>query len=159
MGLTACRSVPFCLLLYPFRRVCQGGGRPKPPSAREVAARSAGGGRDVTRFFSPPVGCADSPLTEGALQRGSAVISEPVTVSLAWESVLSFVGKRIAAPVCGLARNDKVPRGGTHVSRRRTPHLSRRGTRAPPYKAAAQILGAKKESPCGLSFFAFRVKL
>ena len=45
------------------------GGRPKPPSAREVAARSAGGGRDVTRFFSPPVGCADSPLTEGALQR------------------------------------------------------------------------------------------
>ena len=25
-------------------------------------------------FFSPPVGCADSPLTEGALQRGSAVI-------------------------------------------------------------------------------------
>ena len=37
--------------------------------------------------------------------------SEPVTVSLAWESVLSFVGKRIAAPVCGLARNDKVRRG------------------------------------------------
>ena len=36
------------------------GGRPKPPSAREVAARSAGGGRDVTRFFSPPVGCADA---------------------------------------------------------------------------------------------------
>ena len=47
--------------------------------------------------------------------------SEPVTVSLAWESVLSFVEKRIAAPVCtpralasrrGLARNDKVRRGG-----------------------------------------------
>ena len=38
--------------------------------------------------------------------------SEPVTVSLAWESALSFVGKRIAAPVCGLARNDKVRRGG-----------------------------------------------
>ena len=46
--------------------------------------------------------------------------SEPVTVSLAWESALSFVGKRIAAPVCGLARNDKVRRGGrpkTHSAR------------------------------------------
>ena len=37
-----------------------------PPSAREVSARSAGGGRDATRFLSPPVGCADSPLPEGA---------------------------------------------------------------------------------------------
>ena len=126
--------------LYPFRRVCQGGGRPKPPSAREVAARSAGGGRDVTRFFSPPVGCADSPLTEGALQRGSAVIPTPVTVSLAWESVLSFVGKRIAAPVCtpralasrrGLARNDKVRRGGRLCPPRMTTAPCRAGPMCP----------------------------
>ena len=31
--------------------------------------------RDVIRFFSPPVGCADSPLPEGALQRGSAALT------------------------------------------------------------------------------------
>ena len=48
---------------------------PLPPSAREVAARSADGGRAVIRFFSPPVGCADSPLPEGALQRGSAALT------------------------------------------------------------------------------------
>ena len=45
-----------------------------PPTAREVAARSADGGREVIRFFSPPVGCADSPLPEGALQRGAAAL-------------------------------------------------------------------------------------
>ena len=58
--------------------------------------------------------------------------SEPVTVSPAWESALSFVGKRIAAPVCtpralasrrGLARNDKVRRG-------RRPAVERSGTNA-----------------------------
>ena len=145
MGLTACRSVPLYLLLYPFRRVCQGGERPKPPSAREVAARSAGGGRSVTRFFSPPVGCADSPLTEGALQRGSAVIPTPVTVSLAWESVLSFVGKRIAAPVCtpralasrrGLARNDKVRRGGRLCPPRMTAAPCRAGPMCPAAETA-----------------------
>ena len=48
---------------------------PLPPSAREVAARSADGGRAVIRFCSPPVGCADSPLPEGALQRGSAALT------------------------------------------------------------------------------------
>ena len=47
---------------------------PLPPSAREVAARSADGGRDKNRYFSPPVGCADSPLTEGALQCGTAAL-------------------------------------------------------------------------------------
>ena len=112
MGLTACRSVPLCLLLYPFRRVCQGGGRPKPPSAREVAARSAGGGRDVTRFFLSPSRLRRQPPHRGGLAARQRCHSEPVTRSLARESGLSFVGKRIAAPVCGLARNDKVCRGG-----------------------------------------------
>ena len=118
MGLTACRSVPFCLLLYPSRRICQGalprchsepvtvslawesvlslvgkriaapvctpralasrrglarndkarrGGRPEPPSAREVAARSAGGGRDVTRFFLSPSRLRRQPPHRGGL--------------------------------------------------------------------------------------------
>ena len=120
MGLTACRSVPLYLLLYPSRRVCQGGERPKPPSAREVAARSAGGGRDVTRFFLSPSRLRRQPPHREGLAALPRCHSEPVTVSLAWESVLSFVGKRIAAPVCtpralasrrGLARNDKVRRG------------------------------------------------
>ena len=36
----------------------------------EKAQRSAPEGRDITRhLLSPPVGCADSPLPEGALQR------------------------------------------------------------------------------------------
>ena len=158
MGLTACRSVPFCLLLYPSRRVCQGGERPKPPSAREVTARSAGGGRDATHFFLSPSRLCRQPPHRGGLAARQRCHSEPV-LTLAWESVLSFVGKRIAAPVCtpralaarrGLARNDKVRRGGRPCP----PHAT-----AAPCRAAAQILGAKKESPCGLSFFAFRVKL
>ena len=80
-------------------------------------------------WASPPTkGQADLPHNDRRGRRPRRPISaaaprchsEPVTVSLAWESVLSFVGKRIAAPVCtpralasrrGLARNDRVCRG------------------------------------------------
>ena len=137
MGLTACRSVPLHLLLYPSCRVCQGGERPKPPSAREVAARSAGGGRDVTRFFLSPSRLRRQPPHRGGLAARPRCHSEPVTVSLAWESVLSFAGKRIATPVCtprelasrrGLARNDKVRRG----ERPCPPHVTAAPCRAGP---------------------------
>ena len=65
----------------------------------EKTQRSAPEGRDITRhLLSPPVGCADSPLPEGALQRFALLgrtessaptsrHSEPVR-RLAWESVL-----------------------------------------------------------------------
>ena len=65
----------------------------------EKTQRSAPEGRDITRhLLSPPVGCADSPLSEGAVQRFALLgrtessaptsrHSEPVR-RLAWESVL-----------------------------------------------------------------------
>ena len=45
----------------------------------EKTQRSAPEGRDITRhLLSPPVGCADSPLPEGAVQRGGAARADRV---------------------------------------------------------------------------------
>ena len=72
-------------------------------------------------FFLSPSRLRRQPPHRGGLAALPRCHSAPVTVSLAWESILSFVGKRIAAPVCtpralasrrGLARNDKVRRAG-----------------------------------------------
>ena len=62
--------------------------------------------------FLSPCRLRRQPPHRGGLAARQRCHSEPVTRSLARESGLSFVGKRIAAPVCGLARNDKVCRGG-----------------------------------------------
>ena len=110
---------------------CVGDGVPDVPSARRCRAGK--------RIAAPVCGLArNDKVCRGRRPRRpvSAALprchSEPVTVSLAWESVLSFVGKRIAAPVCtpralasrrGLARNDKVCRG-------RRPAVERSGTNA-----------------------------
>ena len=49
---------------------------PLPPSAREVAARSADGGSDIARqFLSPSRLRRQPPLPAGALQRGAAALT------------------------------------------------------------------------------------
>ena len=48
---------------------------PLPPSAREVAARSADGGNDITRQFLSPCRLRRQPLPAGALQRGAAALT------------------------------------------------------------------------------------
>ena len=73
-----------------------------PPSAREVAARSAGGGRDSTRF-SPPVGCADSPLPKGVSQRGTAALTGRRTPR-AFVPLRSTAGRRPLRLMCGCTR-------------------------------------------------------
>ena len=47
---------------------------PLPPSAREVAARSADGGSDIARQFLSPSRLPDTP-PPGALQRGAAALT------------------------------------------------------------------------------------
>ncbi len=47
---------------------------PLPPSASEVAARSAGGGNDIARQFLSPNRLPDTP-PPGALQRGAAALT------------------------------------------------------------------------------------
>ena len=66
------RLCPPCMTAVPCRAgpVCpavtgEGIRLSSPPSARAVSARNADGGRDHA-LFSPPVGCTDSPLPEGA---------------------------------------------------------------------------------------------
>ena len=101
---------------------------PLLPSAREVAARSADGGRAVILFYSPPVGCADSPLPEGALQRGGAA--------------------PMAAGRCGHRplRNDL--QGGTHVSRRKR-HILSGGARGPRPTGCAGLGRTESSAPTG----------
>ena len=91
-------------------------------------------------FFLSPSRLRRQPPHRGGLAARQRCHSEPVTVSLAWESVLSFVGKRIAAPVCtpralasrrGLARNDKVRRGGRLCPPRMTAAPCRAGPMCP----------------------------
>ena len=48
---------------------------PLPPSAREVAARSADGGSDIARQFLSPSRLRRQPLTARALQRGAAALT------------------------------------------------------------------------------------
>ena len=48
---------------------------PLPPSAREVAARSADGGSDIARHFLSPSRLRRQPLTARALQRGAAALT------------------------------------------------------------------------------------
>ena len=65
--------------------------------------------RDVIRFFSPPVGCADSPLPEGALQRGSAALTGRRTPR-AFVPLRSTAGRRplrsgLPYPSVGRAKN------------------------------------------------------
>ena len=48
---------------------------PLPPSAREVAARSADGGSDIARQFLSPSRLCRQPLPAGALQRGAAALT------------------------------------------------------------------------------------
>ena len=48
---------------------------PLPPSAREVAARSADGGSDIARQFLSPSRPRRQPLPAGALQRGAAALT------------------------------------------------------------------------------------
>ena len=81
--------------------------------------------------FLSPSRLRRQPPHRGGLAARQRCHSEPVTVSLAWESVLSFVGKRIAAPVCGLARNDKVRRGGRFCPPLRTTAPCRAGPMCP----------------------------
>ena len=83
-------------------RRARGCGSPLPPSAREVAARSAGGGRDSTRF-SLSVGCADSPLPEGASQRGTAALTGRRTPRV-FVPLRSTAGRRPLRLMCGRAR-------------------------------------------------------
>ena len=48
---------------------------PLPPSAREVAARSADGGSDIARQFLSPSRLRRQPPPSGALQRGAAALT------------------------------------------------------------------------------------
>ena len=62
MGLTACRSVPFCLLLYPSRWICQGA-----VPAPQIAAKKEAPRRKAA-FTIPPAlagGIYLSPATAG----------------------------------------------------------------------------------------------
>ena len=86
--------------------LCEGGGSAKRWRRERCHA-----------FFLSPSRLRRQPPHRGGLAARQRCHSEPVTVSLAWESVLSFVGKRIAAPVCTpralasrrrLARNDRL---------------------------------------------------
>ena len=105
MGLTACRSVPLYLLLYPSCRVCQGGGRPKPPSAREVAARSADGGSDIARQFLSPSRPRRQPPPSGGLAARRCRAD----------------GASYPKGICSAALHCRTPSptgGSTHLSRR-----------------------------------------
>ena len=89
--------------------------------------------------FLSPSRLRRQPPHRGRLAARQRCHSEPV-LTLAWESALSFVGKRIAAPVCtpralasrrGLARNDKVRRGGRLCPPRMTAAPCRAGPMCP----------------------------
>ena len=92
MGLTACRSVPLHLLLYPSQPVCQGGrALGKRIAAPVCTPRALASRRGLARNDKVCRGRRPRRPVSAAAPRCH---SEPVT-----------------APVCGLARNDKVRRG------------------------------------------------
>ena len=106
---------------------------PLPPSAREVAARSADGGSDIARHFLSPSRLRRQPLTARALQRGAAALTgrrtprafvplrstagrrplRSVTAhAVGWGALTPpHKGMRIPTPVTrSLARNDSASR-------------------------------------------------
>ena len=106
-----------------------------PPSAREVAARSAGGGRDSTRFSLPQSAAPTAPLPEGASQRGTAALTGRRTPR-AFVPLRSTAGRRPLRPMCGCTR--------LSFRRERCPHRPAVGNRIP----AAGHMGPALQGAC-----------
>ncbi len=96
-------------------RRARGCGSPLPPSAREVAARSAGGGRDSTRFSLPQSAAPTAPS-----QRGTAAL----TGRRGHRPLRSLYGK----PACLFVGGD------AHIAPPWEIAFRRRDTRVPPYR-------------------------
>ena len=76
----------------PLASLCEGGGSAKRWRRERCHA-----------FFSPSVGCADSPLPEGASQRGTAALTGRRTPR-AFVPLRSTAGRRPLRPMCGCTR-------------------------------------------------------
>ena len=76
----------------PLASLCEGGGSAKRWRRERFHT-----------VFSPPVGCADSPLPEGASQRGTAALTGRRTPR-AFVPLRSTAGRRPLRPMCGCTR-------------------------------------------------------
>ena len=93
----------------PLASLCEGGGSAKRWRRERFHT-----------VFSPPVGCADSPLPEGASQRGTAALT----------------GRRRRRPLRSLYGKPACPfvGGDAHIAPPREIAFRRRDTRVPPYR-------------------------
>ena len=122
MGLTACRSVPFYLLLYPFQRVCQGralGKRIAAPvcTPRALASRRGLARNDKVRRggrLCPPKCSAALPRWRDVVPQGHLFRCAPLQDAVPYARFTAPVCR--AGPMCPAAEHRICP-GGAHGPR------------------------------------------
>ena len=117
---------------------------PLPPSAREVAARSADGGSDIARQFLSPSRLPDTP-PPGALQRGAAALTGRRTPR-AFVPLRSTAGRRPlravqrTCPIGRLALRPPFIRRRFRLPRSGAKHPARYAVRPPALSKATGIV-------------------